>query len=681
MFPSSLRIVLLGDTGTGKSALSWAVVNNEFAESVEDVCPEFVFTPQITNNVVTYLVDTNANDMAAIESQLRAASVACVLFSPDVPESLANARNRWIPLATSYDLPVILVCAKMDLLDSSVDYETEVLEIMEKFSLIESSVTCSALNLFNVSSVFEHATRSVIYPLSPLYNVYTREFKPKARQALISMFRLSDLDNDGYLNRNELAELQRRCYDQLLGPNVFLQTLWTIGHVSNMERLSLPDLLDKFNLLCQGSRHDLVWMALNGFGFDHSFNFSPEYLRPFFPLSQGCSYEFSRDSLVILLRLFNRFSRTQEGYLTPEELLQLFETAPRPIFQDFLLPSTVNTNEKGWLSVYGWLAYWSALLAVDLEAACNYLAYLGIPPSHKRVFQQTRSRQDDASIGRNDRNVLLAYVLASSDTISQPLFRAHLGLPMHSDAYISTSAAPFSAGSRELTPSPEPLNNKVLALHYLERPAEGGRQHPLEGLTPEQLAHLDNTGDAFILCYDTHDRESFEYLASALPTLGDQAYIVLVGVNLAPQPATGPCPFEARVREVVRRFRLASPLILDSTSAFDPSIIFRTLIPGIQNPRRGGRPAGSLAAVASATTGGVLSLFAGRPGLTRLAQRVSLLTIGSGLLGVFGYIFYKGAQLSYMLFTRYGGRELLPMVQSLFSSSSGRALDGPTMRF
>ena len=98
---------------------------------------------------------------------------------------------------------------------------------MNEYPEIETCVECSARKLRNISEVFYYAQKAVLHPTAPLYSPDLGRLKPLCAESLRRVFRISDLDNDGFLSDYELNEFQKRCFNGPL-PQVS-GWMWVIG--------------------------------------------------------------------------------------------------------------------------------------------------------------------------------------------------------------------------------------------------------------------------------------------------------------------------------------------------------------------------------------------------------------------------------------------------------------------
>ncbi|XP_044036347.1 mitochondrial Rho GTPase 1-A-like [Siniperca chuatsi] len=110
------------------------------------------------------------------------------------------------------------------------------------------------------------------------------ELKPSCIKSLTRIFKVSNLDNDGILNDNELNFFQRTCFNTPLAPqaledvkNVVRRNM-TDGVKDN--GLSLKGFLFLHTLFIQRGRHETTWTVLRRFGYDDDLELTQEYLFP-----------------------------------------------------------------------------------------------------------------------------------------------------------------------------------------------------------------------------------------------------------------------------------------------------------------------------------------------------------------------------------------------------------------
>lgn len=98
----TVRILLVGDRGVGKTSLILSLVSEEFPENVppkaeEITIPADVTPEQVPTNIVDYSMAEQTD--ADLNEQIKRASVVCIVYAVDDDESI----ERYLD-ANDYDL-------------------------------------------------------------------------------------------------------------------------------------------------------------------------------------------------------------------------------------------------------------------------------------------------------------------------------------------------------------------------------------------------------------------------------------------------------------------------------------------------------------------------------------------------------------------------------------------------
>lgn len=235
-----LRIVVCGDSQSGKSALITALLAGSFtpqpnpasdSQSDHDQIPpgQSVLPPvQIPADVTPERVSTTVVDSPSpalssshpsapshasshatslgggpaggvLEQELRKAHAIVLVCAIDDPRALDRVGRFWFPFFRSLglNLPVILARSKADLRPSTTyhpsdrpgeELQAELGPLMARFRELETSVEVSAIEGMNVPELFYFAQKAVMHPASTLYDVREHALKPAAEQALVRIF-------------------------------------------------------------------------------------------------------------------------------------------------------------------------------------------------------------------------------------------------------------------------------------------------------------------------------------------------------------------------------------------------------------------------------------------------------------------------------------------------------------
>ncbi|CAF90594.1 unnamed protein product, partial [Tetraodon nigroviridis] len=429
-------------------------------------------------------------------------------------------------------VPLILVGNKSDLVEHS-SMET-ILPIMNQYQDIETCVECSAKNLKNISELFYYAQKAVLHPTGPLYCPEEKELKPSCVKALTRIFKVSDLDNDGILNDNELNFFQRTCFNTPLAP----QALEDVKNVvrRNMadgvkdNGLTLKGFLFLHTLFIQRGRHETTWTVLRRFGYDDDLELTQEYLYPLIKIPSDCTTELNHNAYLFLQSIFDKHDKDRDCALSPEELKDLFKVFPyMPWGPD--VNNTVCTNDQGWITYQGYLSQWTLTTYLDVQRSLEYLGYLGYSiiyehDSQAAAITVTRNKRIDLQKKQTQRSVFRCNVLGARGSGKSGFLQAFLGKNLqrqrriredHKSLYainttyvygqekyllvrtISCCTVPYGFGSNTIIP------------------ASSFPAHQLHEVMPDfdLLSEEDLSCDVVCLVYDINNPRSFEYCAKA----------------------------------------------------------------------------------------------------------------------------------------------------------------------
>uniref|UniRef100_A0A3Q2Q8E0 Ras homolog family member T1a n=1 Tax=Fundulus heteroclitus TaxID=8078 RepID=A0A3Q2Q8E0_FUNHE len=465
-----------------------------------DVTPE---------RVPTHIVDYSEAEQTEeqLYQEISKANVICIVYSVNNKKSIEKVTSHWIPLIndrTDKDsrVPLILVGNKSDLVEHS-SMET-ILPIMNQYQDIETCVECSAKNLKNISELFYYAQKAVLHPTGPLYCPEEKELKPSCIKALTRIFKISDLDNDGILNDNELNFFQRTCFNTPLAPqaledvkNVVRRNM-TDGVKDN--GLTLKGFLFLHTLFIQRGRHETTWTVLRRFGYDDDLELTQEYLFPLIKVPPDCTTELNHNAYLFLQSVFDKHDKDRDCALSPEEVKDLFKVFPyMPWGPD--VNNTVCTNENGWITYQGYLSQWTLTTYLDVQRSLEYLGYLGYSIIYEQESQAaaitvTRNKRIDLQKKQTQRSVFRCNVLGARGSGKSGFLQAFLGRNLQRQRRIREDHKSYYAISTTYVYGQE----KYLLLH--------------EAMPDfDFLSEADLACDVVCLVYDVNNPRSFEYCA------------------------------------------------------------------------------------------------------------------------------------------------------------------------
>uniref|UniRef100_M4AIU3 Mitochondrial Rho GTPase n=1 Tax=Xiphophorus maculatus TaxID=8083 RepID=M4AIU3_XIPMA len=480
-----------------------SLVSEEFPDEVPLRAEEITIPADVTpERVPTHIVDYSEAEQTdeQLYQEISKANVICIVYSVNNKKSIEKVTSHWIPLIndrTDKDsrVPLILVGNKSDLVEHS-SMET-ILPIMNQYQDIETCVECSAKNLKNISELFYYAQKAVLHPTGPLYCPEEKELKPSCIKALTRIFKISDLDNDGVLNDNELNFFQKTCFNTPLAP----QALEDVKNVvrRNMtdgvrdNGLTLKGFLFLHTLFIQRGRHETTWTVLRRFGYDDDLELTQEYLFPLIKVPPDCTTELNHNAYLFLQSVFDKHDKDRDCALSPEEVKDLFNVFPyMPWGPD--VNNTVFNNYQYFLNGFVFL---KRLKVVKHMQQCNYYIYLFVVLILASISSLvTRNKRIDLQKKQTQRSVFRCNVLGARGSGKSGFLQAFLGRNLQRQMRIREDHKSYYAISTTYVYGQE----KYLLLHEVMSDFD-------------ILSEPDLSCDVVCLVYDVNEPRSFEYCA------------------------------------------------------------------------------------------------------------------------------------------------------------------------
>ncbi|KAK3146304.1 hypothetical protein QOZ80_3BG0264340 [Eleusine coracana subsp. coracana] len=317
---SAVRVAVIGDPGTGKSSLVFALATGQFSEEVPAVMPPARLPADyFSDGVPITIVDTSSSPehKERLVAECKAADAVVLTYACDRPDTVERLLSFWLPELRQLKLnvPVIVAGCKLDLRGDpqiNVDQVTE--PIIRLFREVDTCIECSALRQFQVPEVFYYAHKAVLHPTAPLFDQEAQCLKPRWIRALKRIFLLCDHDRDGALNDVELNDFQFKCFGAHLQPDDISATRRVVQQRMpegvNEAGLTLIGFLYLNALFIENGGLETAWRVLKKFGYDNE------------------TMELTVKAVNFLTGLFNIFDIDNDGVLLPAELEDLFSTAP-----------------------------------------------------------------------------------------------------------------------------------------------------------------------------------------------------------------------------------------------------------------------------------------------------------------------------------------------------------------
>ncbi|WOG83693.1 hypothetical protein DCAR_0102870 [Daucus carota subsp. sativus] len=510
---TAVRVVVIGDRGTGKSSLISAAASESFPENVPSVLPPTRLPADYyPDGVPVIIVDTSSSiqNKSRVAEELQRADAVVITYACDQRETLTRLSTFWLLELRRLEVkvPVIIVGCKLDMRDEGyhISLEEVMAPIMQRFREIETCIECSAANLVQVPEVFYYAQRAVLHPTAPLFDQETQTLKPRCVRALKRIFILCDGDEDDALNDAELNDFQVKCF------NAPLQPAEIVG-VKKVVQEKVPEGVNDFGLTLTGflflhalfiekGRLETIWTVLRKFGYNDEIKLRDEYISIPLKRAPDQSVELTGEAMEFLKGVFSMFDNDNDGALRYSELDDLFSTAPESPWEESPYKDAVERTALDHLSLSGFLSEWDFMTLVDPARSLANLIYLGYNGDPASALHLTQRRLLDRKKKQTERNVFKCLVFGPKKAGKTALLNSFIGRP-YSEHYFPTSAGSYAVNRVDRLRG----NKKTLILQ--EIPEDGAKKFLS---SRESLAAT----DVAVFLYDSSDEYSMKRAAELL---------------------------------------------------------------------------------------------------------------------------------------------------------------------
>ncbi|XP_073393022.1 mitochondrial Rho GTPase 1 isoform X6 [Physcomitrium patens] len=392
---SRCQVVVVGDHGTGKSGLIIALATDSFPDKPPPVLPPTCLPPDFyPSRVSLTIVDTSSRqqDKIKTETECKKADAIVLTYSDDLPRTLDRLSTYWLPE----------------------------LRRLEEYREIETIIECSALK-----QVQE-----------------TRTLKPRCVRALKRIFMLCDRDKDGALNDAELNDFQVKCFNAPLQLSEIDEVKNVVSEKMaegvNVDGLTLTGFLFLHALFIEKGRLETTWTVLRKYGYDDEIKLRDDLLQyPSFKRCADAFVELTEKALDFLKRDFVAFDADGDCALRPQQLEELFSTAPSSPWTELTYSDVAETNQVGGLTLNGFLSLWALMTMLEPRKSLSHLIYIGYPDNPSSAFHITNRRRRDRRRQRSDRVVYQCYIFGANKCGKSALLNALIGRPF-TEAYERT---------------------------------------------------------------------------------------------------------------------------------------------------------------------------------------------------------------------------------------------------
>nr|CAI39266.1 rab_C91 [Paramecium tetraurelia] len=369
-----LKLVLIGDSGVGKSSFVSALINQISNKAlVLDKHQPINLPPDILNHpeCITTLIDTKCAPHQ-LPQEIQIADVILLMYSIDDDGSSERLKRFWLKelREQGYKQPVIIVGNKLDLLGLEEDRDYHrifkvIKQLVKDFNSVEMGIECSSIKQQGIYDVINCAQRSFLYPLAPIYSIAEKSLTEGFKKALTRIFRICDRDGDGVWSDAELEKFQKKVFKRQLDYS-------DITGIKDMIEEELHDNSNKKVITLEGfialqkrgielMKIQICWTILRFFRYKDDLTLDENIFTNelIFDQDAGQTVELSEIALSKLKQIFEIRcnSRFQQG-----------NTLNQKQFDDIFYPVMYRTNfphlsqyypqEQNVITLTQWLAMW-----------------------------------------------------------------------------------------------------------------------------------------------------------------------------------------------------------------------------------------------------------------------------------------------------------------------------------
>ncbi|KAL0459542.1 UNVERIFIED_CONTAM: Mitochondrial Rho GTPase 1 [Sesamum latifolium] len=448
---TSVRIVVVGDRGTGKSSLIAAAAAETFRQEVPPVLPPTRLPADYyPDNVPIVIIDTSSSleNRGRLAEELKRADAVVLTYACDQPSTLNRLSSFWLHELRRLEIkaPVIVAGCKLDRRTEEYNLSIEMVPLMQQFREIETCIECSAANMLQIQEVFYFAQKAVLHPTAPLFDQETQTLRPRCMRALKRIFVLCDHDMDGVLNDDELNEFQVKCFNaplqpaEIVGVKRVVQEKLPEGVSEN--GLTLTGFLFLHALFIEKGRIETTWTVLRKFGYSDELKLRDDYLSIPNKKAPDQSVELTSEAMEFLKGIFSTFDDDKDGVLRESELEDLFSTAPESPWHEAPYKDAVGRTPLRGISLSGFLSEWALMTSLDPAQSIANLIYIGYHCNAASALHITRRRLVDRKKQQTERNVFQCFVFGPKSAGKSALLMSLLGRPF-SENYVPTTTQQY----------------------------------------------------------------------------------------------------------------------------------------------------------------------------------------------------------------------------------------------
>ncbi|WZY83341.1 hypothetical protein YC2023_029725 [Brassica napus] len=434
--PKPVRIVVVGEKGTGKTSLIIAALNesSQPQPNIPPVLPYTTFPSEwFRDPIPATIIDTSSKpeDREKVVKEVKEADAIVLTFIVDIAESLDRLSEYWLPLFRQLEVRVPIIMAGCSVTNREYHNQSGIeiitTSIREQYLEIETCFDWSAHHI--ARKVFWYAQHAVTNPVGPIYDKETSSLKPRCVAALTRVFVLSTRDTDFILNEAGLNNIQAQCCYEPMTPSQirglidFVQARSPLGVDEN--GITIEGFLFINKYLVEQGRIRKVWDILRKFGYNNELRLADDMI-PYssFKHMPDQSVELSDEATRFLRGVYKNLDEHSANNLGPQMIGFVFQISPENPWSIAPYKDASEKTDDGGLSLEAFLSLWNLLTLIDPARSLECLICLCYPSSAVRV---TRRRAIDRKEQNSERRVFQCFVFGPKNAGKSALLNRFIG--------------------------------------------------------------------------------------------------------------------------------------------------------------------------------------------------------------------------------------------------------------
>ncbi|CAD5322142.1 unnamed protein product [Arabidopsis thaliana] len=551
--PKPIRIVVVGEKGSGKSSLIMATARNTFHPNIPSLLPYTNLPSEFfPDRIPATVIDTSSRpeDKGKVVKEVRQADAIVLTFAFDRPETLDRLSKYWLPLFRQLEVrvPIIVAGYEVDNKEAYNHFSIEQITsaLMKQYREVETSIQWSAQRLDQAKDVLYYAQKAVIDPVGPVFDQENNVLKPRCIAALKRIFLLSDHNMDV-----------------------------TFPQGVNERGLTLDGFLFLNTRLIEEARIQTLWTMLRKFGYSNDLRLGDD-LVPYssFKRQADQSVELTNVAIEFLREVYEFFDSNGDNNLEPHEMGYLFETAPESPWTKPPYKDVTEENKDGGLSLEAFLS-----LVIKTTRSLEYLMYIRFPSDDpSSAIRVTRKRVLDRKEKKSERKVVQCFVFGPKNAGKSALLNQFIGRSYDDDSN-NNNGSTDERYAVNMVKEPGVISDtdKTLVLKEVRIKDDGFM------LSKEALAAC----EVAIFIYDSSDEYSWnravDMLAEVATIAKDSGYVFPCLMVAA---KTDLDPFPVAIQEstrVTQDIGIDAPIPISSKLG-DVSNLFRKILTAAETP-------------------------------------------------------------------------------------------------